>query len=76
MLISAGVFDRDGGSGLDLLKAIKLDDDLADTPVMLITNYPDVQSEAEAAGALPGFGKADLRGEHTRELLADVLKAQ
>ena len=28
--------------------------------VMLISNYPDAQAEAEAAGAAPGLGKRDL----------------
>ena len=28
---------------------------------MLVSNYEDAQAEAQAAGALPGFGKADLR---------------
>jgi hypothetical protein len=29
-------------------------------PVMLVSNYENAQAEAQAVGALPGFGKADL----------------
>ena len=55
------VLDADGTSGLDVIRAIKADPELAGTPVMLVSNYQDAQSEAQSLGALPGFGKADLR---------------
>ena len=56
------VGDLDGAPGLGLIRAIKADPSLAETPVMLVSNLPDAQAEAVAAGALPGFGKNDLRG--------------
>jgi CheY-like chemotaxis protein len=68
------VFDLDGSSGLDLIRTIKADDSLADTPTMLVSNYPESQAEAVALGALPGFGKADLAKEKTREALGGVFK--
>jgi CheY-like chemotaxis protein len=55
------VLDADGTSGLDLIRAIKAEPDLAGLPVMLVSNHEDAQSEAQSVGALPGFGKADLR---------------
>jgi CheY-like chemotaxis protein len=55
------VFDGDGTEGLDLIRAIKADPKLASIPVMLVSNYEDVQVEAQSLGALPGFGKSDLR---------------
>ncbi|WP_435008419.1 response regulator [Tundrisphaera lichenicola] len=55
------VLDFDGSSGLDLIRAIKADPDLAGVPVMLVSNYPEAQAEAQSLGALPGFGKSDLR---------------
>lgn len=55
------VLDVDGTSGIDLIHAIKADPELAPLPVMLVSNYADAQAEAKAAGALTGFGKADLR---------------
>ena len=43
------------------------------TPVMLVTNYPEHQEQAVAAGAVPGFGKAALHQPETRERLARIL---
>ncbi len=54
------VFDADGESGVELIRRIKADDKLRTTPVMLVSNYADAQAEATAAGAEPGFGKAEL----------------
>lgn len=67
------VFDRDGDSGLDLIRAIKADPELSAVVVMLVSNFPDAQSEAEALGALPGFGKARITASSTREKLEAVL---
>jgi CheY-like chemotaxis protein len=55
------VLDSDGSSGVDLIRAIKAEPELAGVPVMLVSNYQDAQTEAQSLGALPGFGKADLR---------------
>jgi CheY-like chemotaxis protein len=68
-------FDADYSDGLELIRKIKSDPALADTPVMLVSNYPDSQAEAVAAGAEPGFGKAELRAPATRQRLAAVLEA-
>ena len=43
------------------------------TPIMLVSNYPEAQSEAVAAGAVPGFGKATLRSSQAREHLMKFL---
>ena len=52
--------DRDYSDGLDIIKRLKADEELATTPVMLITNYADHQQLAVAAGAELGFGKLEL----------------
>jgi CheY-like chemotaxis protein len=67
--------DHDFSSGLEVLKQIKQDDVLADTPVMLITNYAEHQDTAVALGALRGFGKRELNSEETRLKLSTVLAA-
>ena len=54
------VLDADGTPGVDLVRAVKEDEALRRVPVMLVSNYPDAQDEAVAAGAEPGFGKAAL----------------
>jgi two-component system chemotaxis response regulator CheY len=38
-------------------------------PMMLISNYPEAQTAAVAAGALPGFGKREIGSPHAAELL-------
>ena len=53
--------DQDGSPGVDVIRALKADPASADLPVMLVSSFPDAQAEAQALGALPGFGKADLR---------------
>ena len=54
------VFDADGASGVDFVRRLKADDELRTIPVVLVSNYADAQAEAVAAGAAPGFGKAEL----------------
>jgi two-component system chemotaxis response regulator CheY len=65
--------DRDYSDGLDIIKAIKADQQFAAVPCMLITNYPDQQETAVAAGAEYGFGKKELRNPATHERLARFL---
>lgn len=68
------IFDLDGSSGLGFIRSLKEDPSLASVPVMLVSNLKEAQAEAIAAGALPGFGKAELDAPQTRERLARVLK--
>ena len=65
--------DRDYSDGLDILKSIKADPRLASVPVMLITNFPEHQESAVAAGATYGFGKKELNDDATRKKLAEIL---
>jgi CheY-like chemotaxis protein len=67
------VFDRDGSDGLSLIRAIKADPQLASVPVMLVSNYPQYQEQATAAGAEPGFGKSELMEPETVALLQKFL---
>jgi hypothetical protein len=54
-------------NGIELIK--ELADD-GDAPrLMLISNFAEAQSEAQAAGALPGFGKGGLGSETATERL-------
>ncbi|HQR08647.1 MAG TPA: response regulator [Gemmatales bacterium] len=51
------LFDMTGESGIDLIKKLKA---TVKAPMMLISNYPEYQEEAQAAGAVPGFGKKQV----------------
>ena len=67
------ILDADGSSGLDLIEAIKTDPKLSHSAVMLVSNYPEAQGQAEILGALPGFGKADIRSSKVRQSLGLLL---
>jgi len=68
--------DQDYSDGLDVIKAIKSDAKLTTVPCMLITNYPDQQQAAVAAGAEYGFGKKELHTEPTHARLAKLLNPE
>ena len=61
------VFDADGSSGLALLTRIA-----ATVPTMLVSDLPEAQAQAIAAGALPGFGKSQLHAPRTRECCVSI----
>jgi len=65
--------DQDYSDGLDVIRCIKADTELKSTPCMLITNYPDQQEVAVAAGAEYGFGKKSLYDKETHERLTRFL---
>jgi len=65
--------DQDYSDGLNIIRAIKADADLAETPCMLVTNFPEAQAAAEEAGALRGFGKLEFGLPQTRDKLSAVL---
>ena len=67
------VFDRTAEEGLDLIRKAKADAKVSATPVMLVSNYPQSQAEAVAAGAVPGFGKSSLTDGATKERLEKYL---
>jgi CheY-like chemotaxis protein len=48
----------------------------ADIAVMVLSNFAEAQAKAEALGAVPGFGKADLGTPLAVERLAAVLPAR
>jgi hypothetical protein len=41
---------------------------------MLVSNYPDAQAAAVAAGAMPGFGKREIGTPRVSELLREAMK--
>jgi len=65
--------DQDYSDGLDVIKRIKADAKLKSIPCMLLTNYPDQQQTAVAAGDEYGFGKKSLYDKETHERLAQFL---
>jgi two-component system chemotaxis response regulator CheY len=41
--------------------------------MMLVSNFPESQAEALAAGAMPGFGKRELGSERVANLIREAL---
>ena len=57
-------------SGIELIESVAGGDD---GPIaLLISNFPESQDEAVAAGAQRGFGKAELYEKKTAEILREV----
>ncbi len=65
--------DRDYSDGVEILKQIKADAELAAVPVMLITNFPEHQEAAVSHGGVPGFGKLEYDRPETLLRLQSVL---
>ena len=57
--------DADYSDGMEILRTIKSDPKTADIPVMLVSNFPEWQEKAVHAGAVYGFGKAELNSPET-----------
>ena len=67
------VLDQTAEEGIDLIREAKANAKTSAAPVMLVSNFPEAQVEAVAAGAIPGFGKASLAEVATRERLEKYL---
>lgn len=71
------LFNRELGYGFDpdegvaVIRALRPSH--PNTRMMLVSNYPDAQQAAVAAGALPGFGKREMGKPRVTELLRDAL---
>jgi len=65
--------DRDYTEGVEILKAIKADEQISAVPVVLITNFPEHQDAAVALGAERGFGKLEYEEPATLEKLKAIL---
>ncbi len=66
--------DQDYSDGIEILKQIKADPTIEQTPVMLITNYADHQDRAVELGAERGFGKLEFGDSATLEKLDKFLR--
>ena len=65
--------DFDYSEGLAVIRRIKADPQHGAIPCMLVSNYPDSQQAAIAAGCAPGFGKLEYVRPETRAKLAEFL---
>ena len=68
------VFDADGDSGLEFVKRLQAHEETRNTPVMLVSNYPEAQEAAVALGARLGFGKQALGAPEMLEPIKAALQ--
>ena len=60
--------------GVDLIRKLRgLHPELR---MMLVSNYPDAQAAAVAAGGVPGFGKREIGTPRVGQLIRDALKTE
>jgi two-component system chemotaxis response regulator CheY len=64
-------FGFDPATGVEMIRLLKQRH--PQLRMMLISNHPDAQSAAVAAGALPGFGKREIGSPRVRQLLRDAI---
>jgi two-component system, chemotaxis family, chemotaxis protein CheY len=65
-----GGFEPSGG--VEQIQRLRLSN--PDVKLMLVSNYPEAQAAAIAAGALPGFGKRDIGKPAAVTALKNALK--
>ncbi len=66
-------YGYDPDTGVEAIRALRTG--FPELKMMLVTNYDDVQREAQMAGAQPGFGKKELGTPRVTELLREALGA-
>lgn len=64
-------FGFDEQEGVALIR--KLREKYPHVKTMLVSNYPEAQAAAVAAGALPGFGKREMGSPRVAELIREAL---
>ncbi|MCP4785837.1 MAG: response regulator transcription factor [Fuerstiella sp.] len=65
--------DADYSDGMEIMKLIRSNPQMEQIPVMLVSNFPESQEQAVAAGATYGFGKAELSSPETVQRVLDAL---
>jgi two-component system chemotaxis response regulator CheY len=61
----------DTTDGVELVKQLRASH--AQVKLMLVSNFPEAQQAAVAAGALPGFGKREIGTKRVTEVLHNAL---
>jgi len=61
----------DGQEGVAVIRTLRRK--YTQLKMMLVSNYPEAQADAQAAGALPGFGKREIGSVRVTELIRDAL---
>ena len=68
---SFGVPMGEHGDGVELVREVAASDNAPSC--IVISNFPEAQQAAQEAGALPGFGKKDVRAESAARSIRTAL---
>ena len=68
-VMEVGFAEREG---INLMKRVK--ETRPEQRVIMVSNYAETQEAAEAAGAMPGFGKRDIGSAKCKQRLAAALE--
>ena len=71
LLINREPLGFEGIEGVELIRTLR--ERYPDTKAMIVTDFPEVQEEAVAAGATPGFGKRDIDSPKLEEAVRQAL---
>jgi two-component system, chemotaxis family, chemotaxis protein CheY len=63
-------------SGAEVIRALAARPPDQRPSLMLISNFPEAQAEAQAAGAMPGFGKRQMYSAEARERILAAVAAR
>ncbi|MBI85432.1 MAG: response regulator [Planctomycetaceae bacterium] len=67
-------FDRDQSDGIEVIRELESHTRWSGVLTMLVSNFPEHQQSATAAGGEPGCGKAALQATVTRQGIARILE--
>jgi hypothetical protein len=72
------LFNRELGYGFSKTAGVDVIQELRSSnpklKMMLVSNFPDAQEAAVAAGALPGFGKREIGTKRVVEVIQDAVR--
>jgi DNA-binding NarL/FixJ family response regulator len=71
LLVNREPIGFEGAQGVELIR--QLSERYPDTKLMLVSDFPDVQEEAVAAGARLGFGKRDIDSPKMEQTVRQAL---
>ncbi len=71
LIVVNRLFDSTGESGIELIRKFK---ETVQSPMMLISNYPEYQQQAMDAGAVPGFGKTQVGKAELVKVVEEYLR--
>lgn len=71
LLVNREPLGFEGTEGVELIRALR--ERYPDTKAMIVTDFAEVQDEAVAAGAVPGFGKRDIDSPKLEEAVRQAL---